>query len=136
MWTAVWRILYGPTFRAMQPPSLARRQFYSSLHQDVRLPRRQRIWRYVSTQKVMRPSPLALPRSLRGNTRPLIWPSPTSFGATHMSTRAIQRGAAQDYDEAIRLNPKNAAAFYNREMSFSAWADMMRRSRTTMKPSS
>src|SRR5262249_13489329 len=117
-------------------PSLCAWQLYSSLHQEVRLPRRQRIWWYVSKQKVMRRSPLALPRSPRGNTRPLIWPSPTSFGATHISTRAIttpRRKITTRRSDSIQRMPLHSTTG---ETFFSAWADTMRRSRTTLKPSS
>ena len=42
-------------------------------------------------------------------------------------------GAARDYDEAVRLNPKNSVAFYNRGNVYNRLGQYDERSRTTIR---
>jgi tetratricopeptide (TPR) repeat protein len=136
MWTAVWRILYGPTFRAMQLP-LALRVAVIFVAAS-------------GCETATAAEDLAVCFNAEGDAAVSACTAAITSGkrqATDLAIAHIIRGnayvnkgdynaAARDYDEAIRLNPKNAAAFYNRANVFFAWADTMRRSRTTIKPSS
>ena len=114
MSTAVWRILCGPTFRAMQLPLVLRVAVIfvaasgceaAAAAEDLAVCFKAEGDAAVSactaaiTSGKHQATDLAIAHIIRGNA---------------YIHKGDYNAAARDYDEAIRFNPKNAAAFYNR----------------------
>ena len=114
MWTAVWRILCGPTFRAMQLPLALRVAviFVAASGSEAAAAAEDLVVCFKAegdaavsactaaiTSGKHQATDLAIAHIIRGNA---------------YINKGDYNAAAQDYDEAIRLNPKNAAALYNR----------------------
>jgi len=114
MSTAVWRILCGPTFEAMQKRLAlclvavfvaASRYAAAAPAEDLEACFKAQGEAAISACTAAIKSgkhqgaDLALAHIIRGNA---------------FFSKGDYNGATRDYDEAIRLNPKNAVAFYNR----------------------